>query len=142
MAQIRCGDQVVSYDPDQTRYIYLTIPNGGAERCGCESCLNFAAQRQSVYPEVFQNLLLQLGIDPLNEGEAYEMGPVNDQIIYGGWFYFVGELVQEGERLSTDPETGFQYWFASPGHFPKPSFDFGPSVSAIEFITKLPEFKE
>jgi hypothetical protein len=142
MEQIRCGDQVVSYDPDRTRNVYLTIPNGGAERCGCDSCLNFAAQRQSAYPEVFVKLLHQLGIDPLKEGEAYEMGPDNGHVIYGGWFYFAGELVQEGERLSADPDTGFQYWFASPGHFPKPRFDFGPSVSAIEFITNLPKFKE
>jgi hypothetical protein len=100
--------------------------------------LNFAAQRHSAYPETFRLLLDQLGIDSEKEGEAYECGPDGDLTVYGGWFYFVGELVEQGERMSTDAASGFQYWFASPGHFPKPHFDFGKNVAAVEFVTKLP----
>src|SRR6185312_7568062 len=117
MEKIRCGDQVVSYDPDRTRNVYLTIPNGDAERCGCDSCLNFAAQQLSAYPEVFLKLLHQLGIDPLKEGEAYEMGADNVHVIYGGWCYFAGRLDQERERQCEAPQHGFHHCFASPGHF-------------------------
>jgi hypothetical protein len=51
--------------------------DGEAERCGCSSCLNFAAQRTTVYPQDFLVLLNQLGIDPEKEGEFMNMVPTD-----------------------------------------------------------------
>jgi hypothetical protein len=110
---------------------------GDAERCGCLYCLNFIAQRSSVYPDEFRTLLKQLGIDAEKEGEVYESGPEGDFRVYGGWFYLAGEVDNYGERNSTG--TGaFEYWFADVKRLPKPAADFGDKVAVVEFITKLP----
>jgi hypothetical protein len=137
MEQIRCGDQTVKFDREKTRASYLAIPTGDTERCGCSSCLNFAANRKSAYPQKFLLLLDQLGINPEKEGEAYECGPDGNSTIYGGWFYLVGELVVAGERMITEPG-GFQYYFADAKRRPKPPVDFGEKVLALEFVTRLP----
>jgi hypothetical protein len=69
---------------------------------------------------------------------------------YGGWFYFVGELIEGGEKLTTvpllgttalirplpGPKEGFQYWFAT--SFARPPATFGSRVGAVEFSTLLP----
>src|SRR5262249_51225748 len=96
MDQLQLGDQVIRYDREQTRKAYSAMRGGDAEaeRCGCSYCLNFAAQRATVYPENFRGLLDQLGIDPEKEGEVYECGPVGPLRAYGGWFYFAGELLE------------------------------------------------
>lgn len=109
---------------------------GGADRCGCVTCRNFAAQRDRVYPASFSALLRQMGIDPSREGEVFNMvGPFEDRVrLTGGWFYFIGELVQKRERLME--AEGFQYWFQP--SFPRPPAGFGEPVAAIEFSTRLP----
>jgi hypothetical protein len=114
------------------------MERGDAERCGCAYCRNFAAQRAVVYPQTFRLLLDQLGIDASKEGEVYECGPVDDALrAYGGWFYFAGELTAPGERL-TNAASGFQYWVADGKRLPSPAVDFGKSVLAVQFFTKLP----
>jgi hypothetical protein len=55
----------------------------------------------------------------------------------GGWFYFAGELVEAGVRL-TDAGPGFQYFFTDAQRLPSATVDFGNSVLAVEFVTKLP----
>ena len=114
------------------------MQKGDAEQCGCSPCLNFAAQRQSAYPEQFRALLEQLGVDPEKEGEVYECGPQDGLYLYGGWFYFAGEILTAGERLTADPITGFQYWFADAKRLPKPPVDFGEKVVSVEFYTRIP----
>jgi hypothetical protein len=137
MEPFQIGDQVIRYDAERTRAAYSTLSRGGANDCGCSSCQNFAAQRSVAFPDSFLNLLVQLGIDPTKEGEAYECGPDGSLTVYGGWFYFAGELVQPGERLAgNDP--GFQFWFADGKNLPKPKADFGKDLLAVEFVTKLP----
>ena len=138
MDQFQSGDQTIQFDREKTRRAYLTIPIGDAERCRCASCLNFAAQRSSAYPEHFRSLLDRLGIDPDKEGEVYECGPEGEFFRYGGWFYFAGKVIVTGERLTDDPATGFQYWFANARRLPKPPADFGEKVVALEFTTRLP----
>jgi len=137
MEQLQIGDQVVRYDPERTKAAYSTMTRGGAEVCGCATCLNFAAQRSKAFPDNFRRLLIQLGIDSEKEGEAYECGPEGTLKVYGGWFYFAGEIVQLGEQLTRDA-SGFQYWFADGRNLPKPQADFGKKVLALEFVTKLP----
>jgi hypothetical protein len=137
MEQIQAGDQLIRYDSVHTRQAYSAMKCGDAERCGCSYCLNFAAQRTTAYPKNFLLLLDQLGVDPEKEGEVYECGPEGTLRTYGGWFYFVGELIQAGERM-TDAASGFQYYFADAKHLPNPEVDFGKSVVAVEFLTKIP----
>src|ERR1035438_1387315 len=109
MDEIQAGDQTIRFDRTLTRAAYSAVPGGGAERCGCLYCLNFAAQRSSVYPDEFRSLLKQIGIDHEKEGEVYEVGPEGDVRIYGGWFYFAGEVLKSGERNST--LANFEVWF-------------------------------
>ena len=136
MEQLQLGDQLIRFDRDRTREAYSSIKVGDAERCGCCYCRNFAAQRNTAYPEVFRSLLDHLGIDAQKEGEVYHCGPDGSLRIYGGWLYFAGELLRSGERM-TDAGSGFQYWFADAKKLPKPQADFGPSVLAVEFWTRL-----
>jgi len=137
MDRIQAGDNIIQYDREQTGKAYSAMKCGDAERCGCSYCLNFAAQRTTVYPETFRLLLNQLGIDAEKEGEVYECGPEGPLRVYGGWFYFVGELIRVGERI-TDANSGFQYWFGDAKGLPHPAVDFGKNVLAVEFITKIP----
>jgi len=137
MEQLQLGDLVIRFDRDRTRRAYTSMKSGDAEKCGCSYCRNFAAQRSTAYPEVFRSLLDQLGIDPEKEGEVFESGPEGSLRNYGGWLYFAGELVRSGERMS-DTGSDFQYWFKDAKNLPKPEADFGPSVLAVEFWTRLP----
>jgi hypothetical protein len=138
MDELRLGDQLVRYDHDATVTAYREVPSGDAERCGCLYCRNFAAQRDLVYPQAFRALLDQLGIDLHKEGEAYEMGPAGEEFrLYGGWFYFVGELIEKGER-QTELAQDFQCYFAPRTSLPSADACFGNRVAAIEFVTKAP----
>lgn len=136
MDELRLGDQVARYDREATKAAYEALPHGGAERCGCVYCRNFSIQRESAYPESFRELLLKMGIDPNKEGEVFDMvGPFEDRIRpTGGWFYFVGNLVENGEKLISDGE--FRYWFQP--CFPRPPACFGKPVAAVEFWTNIP----
>lgn len=135
---MRSDDQTIRFDREQTRRVYSALTTGDAERCGCSSCLNFAAQRQAAYPESFRLLLGQLGIDPETEGEVYECGSEDRLYVYGGWFYFVGEFVEPGERANTSLGSHFQYWFGDAKRLPKAQVDFGEKVLSLEFVTRVP----
>ncbi len=137
MEQLQSGDQTIRYDREQTGRAYAELKSGDAERCGCSYCRNFATQRSTVYPENFRRLLDQLGVDSEKEGEVYECGPEGSLRVYGGWFYLVGELIEPGERM-TDTGSGFQYYFVDAKRLPKPKANFGQTVLAVEFSTKLP----
>ena len=137
MTEMQVGDQTLRYDRVATAAIYATLDHGGAETCGCTCCKNFAMQRNLVYPASFRTLLDHLGIDRNKEGEVFEYGPAQDGChIYGGSFYFVGELVTWGERNSSAPDSHqFEFFFTSVGP-DAPAFRGGPQL-AIEFTTHL-----
>jgi hypothetical protein len=138
MQQLQMGDQILLFDRSRTEAAYSAMKTGDAERCGCTSCKNFAAQRSVAYPASFRAILKQLGIDEDKEGEAYEYGA--DALLwrYDGWFYLSGELVEPGERM-TNAGFGFQFYFTDASHLPKPAVDFGDHVLAIEFTgVKIP----
>jgi hypothetical protein len=84
---------------------------------------------------VLRDLLDKLGIDPSKKGEAVHYGPNGDLCFYGGRFYFVGEVIARGERL-TVAESGFQYWFSN--SFPQPPESYRGAVAALELATELP----
>jgi len=132
--EMRVGDQAIRYDRNRTQHIYNGLEKGGADECGCVFCQNFAAQRDSPYPDSFKSLLDQFGIDPAKEGEVYELGPIEGgKFTYGGWFYFTGEMIEAGER-NTQLD-GFEYWFTA--KFPDaPAFHGGPLL-AVEFLTTI-----
>lgn len=139
MTNFELGDQLISHDTDATVAAYSEIANGGAERCGCADCRNFILQRVNAYPQDFLNLLSRLGIDVSKEGEAFHYGPANDdEQLYGGWFYFVGTLIEAGNRAKIEraAQSGFRYWFSN--NFPRPPGCFGKDVAAVEFVTRIP----
>jgi hypothetical protein len=60
---------------------YFALPSGGADRCGCVHCRNFAVQRADVYPRAFLALLDNRGMDSNKEGEVFDtVGPFDDKI--------------------------------------------------------------
>jgi hypothetical protein len=100
MVELRLGDQLVRYDCDATVAAYAQFQQGDAERCGCSGCRNFVAAREQAFPGQFNTLLDELGVDPTKDWEVVDYGAVEgDMHFYEGWFYFVGELVEIGERL-------------------------------------------
>jgi hypothetical protein len=137
MTEMQIGDQTIRYDREATVAAYGNLEHGFAEECGCLFCKNFVIQRNLVYPPSFRVLLEQLGIDPNKEGEVFEYGPVKDGFhLYGGWFYFVGEMVRWGERNSNPPESHqFEFFFTSVGPNAA-AFGGGPRLT-IEFTTHV-----
>jgi hypothetical protein len=138
MTELQFGDQAIRHDRDATVAVYQRMQGGWAEECGCLFCKNFAAQRNSVFPASFLELLDRLGIDPHKEGEAFMNGPVEDGChLYGGWFYFVGEMVIAGENanICTDHHS-FGYFFTRT-HPPHRDFAEGPMLG-LEFEAHVP----
>jgi hypothetical protein len=133
MTEMQVGDQVFRYDREATAAIYERLMGGWAEKCGCVGCRNLMAQRDRIYPASFRALLQQLGIDPNKEAEAVADGPLaNGLHHYGGWFFFVGEMVTAGEGLSDASDSPlFRYWFSRFGPCPQ-EFRNGPRL-CIEF---------
>ena len=84
---MRVGDPAIRYDRRRTQHVYRGVKTGDADEYGCIYCRNFAAQRDSVYPDSFQSLLDQLGIDPANEGEVIKSPIDGGKSTYGGCFY-------------------------------------------------------
>jgi hypothetical protein len=94
---------------------------------------NLATQRDVIYPASFRELLNRLGIDPNKEAEAVADGPLENGLHhYGGWFFFVGEMVTAGERLSQASDSPcFNYHFTRVGPCPE-EFRDGPKL-CIEY---------
>ena len=132
--EMRVGDQAIRYDRNRTQHIYNGLKRGGADECGCMYCRNFAAQRDSAYPDPFKRLLDELGIDPAKEAEVYEIGPIEGgRFTYGGWLCFIGEMIEAGEgntRLG-----GFEYWFTT--KVPDAPAFHGGSMLAVQFLTTI-----
>jgi hypothetical protein len=134
------GQQKILFDREATLALYLeTITVPGAEKCTCISCKNFAAQRSRVYPKEFLQFLRELGVDPIKEREAfdYDFGPENLHMrLYGGWFLFVGELIEGvDKRPEGRPET-FAHWFTT--SFPTGTLPTGLKLCAVEFLAQIP----
>ncbi len=135
MTELRIGDQLIRFNRDATVAAYSQVSQGWADRCTCQGCHNFARQRNTIYPASFFDLLNTLGIDQAKEGEAVHYGPKGDLQFYDGWFYFVGKVVEAGERNCTIG-SDFEYFVGTA--FPQPPAVFGKIVIAIEFTTLLP----
>lgn len=137
MEELRVGDQTIRFDREATAAVYASIEVAGTQECGCLYCQNFAAQRGSIYPPFFVELLQRLGIDPDKEAEVFEYGapPRDGCYLYGGWFLLVGELLVAGERLTIRPEVPeFSYCFGAG----QPRDERFSSQLAVEFTTRIP----
>jgi hypothetical protein len=138
LTELQIGDQSVRYDREATAAVYSAITSGGAEKCGCVACRNFAAQRDEIYPASFKTLLDQLGINPAKDGWVYDYGPLpNGRYRYGGWFYLIGELITAGDRNvgSLEGPDSFEFFFnrSGPRH---PAFR-GRDAIAIDFTAQV-----
>jgi hypothetical protein len=134
------GLQKIQFDRDATIAFYAqTIKIPGADDCACIFCRNFAAQRHNIFPTAFIEFLRELGVDPAKEWEAfdYDFDAKNPSklILYGGWFLFVGQLL---EGLETPPplQDDFAYWFTS--SFPTGTLPVGAKLCALQFLKKIP----
>jgi len=136
MIEMHLGDQIVLYDREATAAIYAGLKGGWADDCLCVGCRNLMAQRDVIYPSAFSELLDRLGIDPNKEGEAVADGPLKNGLHhYGGWFFFVGEMVTDGDLTSVSGSPHFEYFFTRGGPVPK-EFRGGPHLG-IEFEAHL-----
>jgi hypothetical protein len=137
MEELRLGDQLIRYDRNATVAGYSKMDRGSAESCRCIFCRNYIPQREQAYPPDFVRLLDQLGIDSTKEGDLYEAGPPLDKVqAYGGWFYFVGEVVEAGERLA-NMSKDFGCFVRGAGQTSATRL-FGEDVCALEFSAKVP----
>jgi hypothetical protein len=136
---IKIGDQLVRFDRSCTEQGYAHIATPGPEECGCSMCRNFIVQRSTAFPESFLALLHRLGIDHAKEGEVYYLGPgKQDKRLYGGWFFFCGELVEVGEQQTSID--GISYSVIGPGKIPSPNprDRFDPNPLALDFYFEIP----
>ncbi len=130
MMEMTIDDQTFLYDPEATAAIYTSLRAGWAEDCGCAGCRNLMAQGDEVYPSAFRELLQRLGIDPKKEAEAVADGPVQNGLYhYGGWFFFVGEMLTVGDSMSAVSESPyFGYFITRSGPCPKEFYE-GPKLA-------------
>ena len=136
---LRIGDQLIRHDRACTEEAHKKILVPWTQQCPCGFCRNFGSQRETVYPPGFLKLLNQLGIDAMKEGEVYDLGPAGiGKRRYGGWFFFCGELLESGEKLTT--QDGISYFVIGPGRMPSPNprDAFGEHPLALDFTTEIP----
>jgi len=136
MAQITYRAWIFDSDFDLTRAGYDSITAGGAETCDCAGCRNFLAQRDSVFPAEVLQLFLQLGVDYRRDAEIYHTARLEPGLhLYGGWFHFVGTILQEAIGPAT--LDGFTLDFILDNALAAEAFKNQPLVQ-IEISVKLP----
>src|SRR5688572_9596187 len=97
MERIEIAGWILECDPEMTRRLLTSFPEGAPEACGCLHCRNFVAAREQVYGAEGRALLEKLGV-PLDwEAEVYEMGPAErwGHRRYAGWFHAIGRVVRD-----------------------------------------------
>jgi hypothetical protein len=139
--ELYVGRQKILFDREATVALYRqTIMVPGADRCSCIGCKNFATQRGKLFPEEFLQFLIELGVDPLKEWEAfdYDFDPKKPRkhALHGGWFLFAGELVEGFDKRPEPAQKGFAYWFTT--SFPTGTLPKDLKLCAIEFLAEIP----
>ena len=95
MDQVAFMDWLLLVDREATRQYYERFEHGDAERCGCDPCANFAANRRRAYPDDVHRLLRGLAIPYDREIEAPHIAQMAPNVHwYHGWFYFAGQIEQ------------------------------------------------
>jgi hypothetical protein len=79
-----------------------------------------------------------LGIDPRKELEAFDddFDLQASLHTYGGWFVFVGQLLEGHNLRPADAAQSFDFWITH--SFPSASFPAGQKVCAVQFLIKVP----
>jgi hypothetical protein len=99
-------------DVEAAREVYSAIKEGGAEECGCNTCLNFVVWRDKFYPQEVLELFEQLGIDYRKEIEVYHICRTEiGKHFYGGWLHFIGDFKSgESSRVYTGADATTQFF--------------------------------
>jgi hypothetical protein len=124
-------------DVEATRRIFSQLPTGGAEKCGCSYCRNFALARELAFPQPLRSALESAGIDWRKESEAvhYYQEP-NGGNIYDVWVNFIG-VVENGDPFAMPPVQITAY--NDNDHYaPKSALFDGRTVGRIEVRVTLP----
>ena len=130
MATLTLGRYHIEFDRDATVHAHAAMKLGGAEKCDCEACQNFARQKPVAYPQEFVELLSVLGIDRNREIEVYELGPPTDHALdYAGWFYFYGSAEGDGQ-IEIGP---FAYFLMNGPAYAVEEFSGSP-ICRVEFL--------
>jgi hypothetical protein len=148
MTTFRLQDWEIEVNSVETAQFQQSRSSGSPEACGCPSCRNFVTLRHYAYPAEFLQLLDRLGVPADRESEIYHCGEIEPGLhFYGGWFHFVGRIVNGPEALTGGPTGGpielkpvsetFSMGFTRQlGLVPK-SF-LSTNVAQLEFSAKLP----
>jgi hypothetical protein len=102
----------IEYDPHATRQAYARRATGSPEECGCIECRNFAAARHEIYSEQVLKLFAQIGISADREAEIYYGAHLASGLhSYGGWFHFVGRILDGtgNESVANVPNFGLEF---------------------------------
>ena len=104
--EITYKDWKFEVDFDRTKEIYDEVEMGSPERCECNNCKNFSANREIIYPTEVKNLFAKLGIDYKKESEICHYCKLeNGKHFYGGWFHFKGKIL-EGKDCKVNLPSG------------------------------------
>ena len=80
-------------DPAVTGRAHANAGVPGAELCSCDTCLNFAIARHTLYDPPTRALLRQLNVPDLRESHVTDLGPTQPGLrLYIVLFHFVGEI--------------------------------------------------
>lgn len=91
MTEITYKSWKFQVDQKLTASTYATVAKGSAEEDESIEGINFAKQRDKVYPKEIKDLFQQLGIDYKKETEvSHHLNLENGMHIYTGWFHFKG----------------------------------------------------
>ncbi|MGD1095261.1 MAG: hypothetical protein ABSB35_25125 [Bryobacteraceae bacterium] len=136
MTEMNFANYVIGHDRAATVAAYERFARGEYDRCDCSGCRNFAARRNNVFPEAALSLFSDLGIDPEYEGEVFHYGrdPNTRMYEYGGWYYFVGTVLQDGDIQKLGD---FSFHFGTTFPKPPPPLE-GQTILKVNFIIRLP----
>jgi hypothetical protein len=141
MQEFRIDGWNLICDPGRTREAYFHSARG-AHCCPCSGCRNFLAVRDDYYPSSLLGLLDSLGINKHKEAEVYEMGPKGKGRLYGGWYHFIGRVVEDPGRttvfIAEQPKSAaWEIRFLQKRDLAFETFET-PELVQLEFVVELP----
>ncbi|WP_068135009.1 hypothetical protein [Roseimaritima ulvae] len=112
MDQIELPGWRIEYDRSATVAMLARMPTSGPDSCHCAPCKNWAATRRNILPVEFQALLEELGIPLDREIEIIHFGRLESgQHFYGGWYHFVGHVLEGEQELAPHLRVDSFAWF-------------------------------
>jgi hypothetical protein len=141
MQEFRIDGWKLICDPGCTREAYFRSSRG-AHDCPCTGCRNFLAVRDDFYPSSFLGLLNSLGINKHKEAEVHDLGPKGELRIYGGWYHFIGRVVEDPSHptvlIGEQPiHAAWEILFLQKRDLALETFET-PELVQLEFIVELP----